>query len=51
VIDDGRIIEEGSHDELVARAGDYAQMYETWISHGKHDPESDPFDAGGLQRA
>lgn len=33
VVDDGRILETGSHDELVARGGRYAEMYATWISH------------------
>ena len=33
VVNDGRIIETGTHDELVARGGFYAQMYETWVSH------------------
>jgi ATP-binding cassette, subfamily B, bacterial len=33
VVDDGRIAELGSHDELVARGGRYAEMYATWISH------------------
>jgi len=32
VVDDGRIVEVGSHAELVARGGRYAEMYETWIS-------------------
>ncbi len=32
VVDDGRIIETGSHDELVARGGRYAEMYATWSS-------------------
>jgi ATP-binding cassette subfamily B protein len=31
VVDDGRIIEVGSHDELVALSGRYAEMYETWV--------------------
>ncbi|MDD9932565.1 MAG: ABC transporter ATP-binding protein [Myxococcales bacterium] len=30
VIDDGRLVELGSHDELVARGGFYADMYATW---------------------
>lgn len=30
VVDDGRIIELGSHDELVAAGGRYAEMYATW---------------------
>jgi ATP-binding cassette subfamily B protein len=33
VIDEGSIVESGSHAELVARGGLYAQMYATWVSH------------------
>jgi ATP-binding cassette, subfamily B, bacterial len=33
VIDDGRVVESGSHDELVAERGRYADMYATWTSH------------------
>ena len=33
VIDDGRVLESGSHDELVAEGGRYAEMYATWTSH------------------
>jgi ATP-binding cassette subfamily B protein len=33
VVNDGRIVELGSHDELVAKGGIYAGMYATWISH------------------
>ncbi|HEY1988738.1 MAG TPA: ABC transporter ATP-binding protein [Acidimicrobiales bacterium] len=33
VVDDGRIVEVGSHDELVARGGRYAEMYATWVRH------------------
>jgi ATP-binding cassette subfamily B protein len=33
VVDDGRIAESGSHDELVAKGGLYADMYATWMSH------------------
>jgi ATP-binding cassette subfamily B protein len=32
VVGDGRLLEVGSHDELVALGGHYAEMYETWIS-------------------
>jgi ATP-binding cassette subfamily B protein len=32
VVDDGRIIETGPHEELVARGGRYAEMYATWSS-------------------
>ena len=33
VIDEGGVVELGSHDELVALGGRYAQMYATWVSH------------------
>jgi ATP-binding cassette subfamily B protein len=33
VIDAGGVLESGSHDELVARGGRYAEMYATWTSH------------------
>jgi len=34
VIEDGGIVEAGSHDELVARGGRYAAMYDTWVRQG-----------------
>ena len=37
VVDDGRIVELGSHDELVALGGRYAAMYATWVSHSTAD--------------
>ena len=39
VVDEGGIVEIGSHDELVAQGGRYAEMYETWISHAGGDQE------------
>ncbi len=33
VVDDGRIVESGSHDQLVELGGRYAEMYTTWMSH------------------
>jgi ATP-binding cassette subfamily B protein len=32
VVVDGRIAEQGSHDQLVASGGRYAEMYATWVS-------------------
>ena len=38
VVDDGRIVELGSHQELVAAGGRYAEMYAAWTEHlGGHD--------------
>lgn len=33
VVDEGRVVEIGSHDELVAAGGRYAAMHATWMSH------------------
>jgi ATP-binding cassette subfamily B protein len=33
VVEDGRVVELGSHDELVARRGRYAALYSTWLAH------------------
>jgi ATP-binding cassette subfamily B protein len=38
VVGDGRLLEMGSHDELVALGGHYAEMYETWISQSHAAP-------------
>jgi ATP-binding cassette subfamily B protein len=38
VIDDGGILEIGSHEELVEKGGRYAEMYDTWISHAEGQP-------------
>jgi ATP-binding cassette, subfamily B, bacterial len=35
VVDHGRIVEVGSHAELVASGGQYATMYLMWSSHGR----------------
>jgi ABC-type multidrug transport system fused ATPase/permease subunit len=33
VMDHGEIIEEGTHDELMARGGHYAELYDTYFRH------------------
>jgi ATP-binding cassette, subfamily B, bacterial len=33
IVDQGRIVEIGSHDQLLARRGRYAEMYATWTSN------------------
>jgi ATP-binding cassette, subfamily B, bacterial len=47
VVDDGRILELGSHQELVALGGRYAEMYAAWTEHlTAHDEEPDPGTSG-----
>ena len=33
VMDQGRIIEQGTHDELVAEGGQYARLWNAWSAH------------------
>jgi ATP-binding cassette subfamily B protein len=40
VLEEGRIIEEGSHDELMARRGRYSEMFRLQASHFSEDTES-----------
>jgi ABC-type multidrug transport system fused ATPase/permease subunit len=37
VIDHGKIIEEGTHDELMGRGGHYAELYNTYFRHQSPD--------------
>ena len=39
VVDEGRIAETGSHAELLARHGRYAEMYATWISGAESEAD------------
>jgi putative ABC transport system ATP-binding protein len=31
VLDDGRLVEHGNHEQLVARGGTYAALYDSWL--------------------
>lgn len=42
VVDDGQIIELGTHDELVTHGGQYAEMYETWVGHSAPTSQDQP---------
>ncbi len=40
VLDDGRIVQQGTHDELVARPGLYAELYRTQFAPGADQPDA-----------
>jgi ATP-binding cassette, subfamily B, bacterial len=44
VIGDGQVLELGSHEELVALGGIYAEMYATWQHHMHPDAHEDGVD-------
>ena len=44
MVEDGRITELGSHDELVAAGGSYAALWRSW--HGDRVPTGGPVGVG-----
>jgi ATP-binding cassette subfamily B protein len=40
VFDHGRIVEQGTHDELVARGGVYAALYDSWLGNTQQEGEA-----------
>ncbi len=45
VLENGRIIEEGNHGQLMAQAGHYAELYDTYFRHQSPDYRPPPEDA------
>jgi ABC-type multidrug transport system fused ATPase/permease subunit len=43
VIDGGKIIEEGTHDGLMAQGGHYAELYDMYFRH--QSPDYKPWDS------
>jgi len=42
VVDDGKIIELGTHEELLELGGRYSEMFRTWTSHVESDAAVEP---------
>jgi len=41
VFDQGRIVERGSHTELVVAGGTYAGLYESWLGNTRSDGDGE----------
>ena len=46
VLDDGRLLEDGSHEELLRQKGLYFRMYEDWLRTSSRK-DSDPLENSG----
>jgi ATP-binding cassette subfamily B protein len=46
VLDRGRILEEGTHDGLLARGGHYAELYNTYFRHQSSEYIEQPLKEG-----
>jgi ABC-type multidrug transport system fused ATPase/permease subunit len=42
VLDDGKIVEEGTHDELVAKGGLYQTLYQAQFNQDRVEAQSTP---------
>jgi ATP-binding cassette subfamily B protein len=49
VLDDGRIVERGRHEELVAAGGLYAELYRTQFAVSSPEPEAPPYEQGDVE--
>jgi len=49
VLDQGRIVERGRHEELVAAGGLYAELYRTQFAVTSPEPEAPPYEQQDIE--